>query len=172
MPFFSRNQMNRNAAILLLPNELVEKETKRKFGNSEFSDKPTNYYNLDVIISVGYRVKSPQGTKFRIWANKILKDFLIKGYAINEQRLQGKNEQFAQLKHAVKLLDNVLHAQPLTSNEATGLLEIITDYNLLYFVIKNHSCEKDDSFQGSLAAIYQTFGGQYLYPSVEEKAAK
>ncbi len=56
----------------------------RKFGNSEFSMKPTNYYNLDVIISVGYRVKSRQGTMFRIWATQRLRDYIIRGYALNE----------------------------------------------------------------------------------------
>lgn len=73
-----------------------------EFGNSEFPDKPTFYYNLDVIISVGYRVKSPRGTQFRIWANTVLKDYLINGYAINEKRFKEQSEQLEQLKQTVR----------------------------------------------------------------------
>ena len=63
----------------------------RKFGNSEFSTKPTNYYNLDMIIAIGYRVKSNRGTQFRIWANQILKEYLIKGYNLNVERFKNNN---------------------------------------------------------------------------------
>ena len=59
----------------------------RKIGNSDFSTKPTNFYNLDVIISVGYRVKSLQGTQFRWWANQVLKDYMLKGYAVNQRKI-------------------------------------------------------------------------------------
>jgi prophage maintenance system killer protein len=82
-------------------------------------------YNLDVIISVGYRVKSKRGTQFRIWANHILKEYLIKGYAINERmRLQ----QYNDLKQTIKLLSNVVQHKELSNDEATGLLRVITDY--------------------------------------------
>jgi prophage maintenance system killer protein len=174
------------------------------------SDKPVTLFNLDVIISVGYRVKSPRGTQFRIWANKILKDYLVKGYTVNEKLLKEKAEQLEQLKQTVKLLENVLESQALSSDEASGLLKVITDYTYALDVLDKYDHqvleieattpkelfqinyqeamlaihnlrekfggsalfgnEKDESFQGSLAAIYQTFGGQYLYPSVEEKA--
>lgn len=83
------------------------------------------YFNLDVIISVGYRVKSQRGTQFRIWANKILKDYLIKGYAINQQ---AKAEQLEDLKSTVRLLSNVIEHKQLTLDEANGLLRVITDY--------------------------------------------
>ena len=71
--------------------ELTEEKSMRKFGNSEFSMKPTNFYNLDVIISVGYRVKSRQGTMFRIWATQRLRDYIIRGYALNEERFKKGN---------------------------------------------------------------------------------
>lgn len=175
------------------------------------SDRPVSFYDLDVIISVGYRVKSQRGTQFRKWANKILKEYLVKGYAINEKRLKEQGAQLENLKQTVKLLGNVLETQGLTSDEATGLLKVITDYTYAlevldqydHQVLEIHATtgkelfhitygeaisainglrdkfggsnlfgnEKDDSFQGSLAAIYQTFGGEFLYPSVEEKAA-
>lgn len=89
----------------------------------------TNHYSLDVIISVGYRVKSKRGTQFRIWANNVLKDHLLKGYSINEQKLKEQTEQFNSLKQTVQLLDNVLKNKELTSDEATGLLKVVTDYS-------------------------------------------
>src|ERR1700748_3747578 len=87
------------------------------------------YYNLDVVISVGYRVNSKRGTQFRIWANKVLKEYLVKGYAINEQKLKQQTEQFSSLRQTVTLLGNVLKNKELTSDEATGLLKVVTDYS-------------------------------------------
>lgn len=175
------------------------------------SDKPISIYNLDIIISVGYRVKSQRGTQFRRWANTILKNYLVKGYSINEKRLKEQGEQLEQLKQTVRLLGNILETQTLTTDEVAGLLRVITDYTYALDVLDQYdhqileikettnkelflltysdaikailslrdkfggsslfANEKDDSFQGSISAIYQTFGGQYLYPSVEEKAA-
>ena len=90
----------------------------------------TKYYSLDTIISVGYRVKSQRGTQFRIWANKVLKDYLVQGYALNEQKLKEKTVQFNSLKQTVALLGNVLqNKEELTSDEATGLLKVVTDYS-------------------------------------------
>ena len=88
-----------------------------------------DYFNLDAVISVGYRVNSKRGTQFRIWANKVLKEYLVKGYAINEQRLKEQNDQFSSLKQTVSLLGNVLKNKELTSDEATGLLKVVTDYS-------------------------------------------
>ena len=83
------------------------------------------YYNLDMIISVGYRVNSKRGTQFRIWANKILKDYLIKGYAINQIKL----ERYQELKDMVHILGNTLKNQEqLTSDQSKGLLAVVTDY--------------------------------------------
>jgi len=86
------------------------------------------YFNLDVIISVGYRVKSQRGTQFRIWANKILKEYLIKGFSINEKRLVRENEQLKELQESVKLLGSILEQKELNSGESVGLLKIISDY--------------------------------------------
>ena len=85
----------------------------------------TKFYNLDAILSVGYRVNSVNATKFRIWANKVLKEYIFRGYVINQQ---AKVEQLEDLKQTVKLLSNVLNTQSLTADEATGLLKVITDY--------------------------------------------
>ena len=167
-----------------------------------------NIYNLDVIISVGYRVKSPRGTQFRIWANKVLKEYLIKGYAVNNQ---AKAEQLEELKKTVRLLSHVLAAKEVTKSEAVGLLRVITDYTYGLDTLDRYDYqqlevsattaeepfratyenamaalqvlrdkfggsalfarEKDESFKSTMGAIYQTFGGRDLYPSVEEKAA-
>ena len=205
-----RSVITRHINNVFKENELDKKSNVQNLHIAN-SDKPVSFYSLDVIISVGNRVKSQNGIRFRIWANQVLKDYLVKGYAINEQRLKEQKEQLEQLKQTVKLLGNVLEAQPLSSDEATGLLKIITDYTYaldvldqydhqtlelgattskeLYHITYEEAIrviqglrdkfggsslfgnEKDESFRGSLAAVYQTFNGQYLYPSVEEKAA-
>ncbi len=196
--------------------ELHEKATTEVFsvvqqeGNRKVK-RDVKFYNLDVILSVGYRVSSKRGTAFRIWANLVLKDYLIKGYSLNEKKLREKTEQYEGLKKAVALITNVTAAQAISGDEAAGLLKVLTDYTYALDVLDRYDHqvleieatsprelfqltypaamaaihglknkfggstlfgnEKDDSFQGSLAAIYQTFGGTDLYPSVEEKAA-
>lgn len=108
--------------------ELERDITCAKFAHmGSYSDQQyeTAVYNLDVIISVGYRVKSQRGTQFRVWANKVLKEYLIKGYAINQQV---KIEQLEDLKNTVRLLSNVIEHKQLTLDEANGLLRVITDY--------------------------------------------
>ncbi len=101
----------------------VQKEGEREIVRN------IEYYNLDVIISVGYRIKSKRGTQFRIWANQILKDYLIKGYVINQKRLESQIEQFNELKKTIKLLGNTLKHNELTDEESRGLLKIISDYS-------------------------------------------
>ena len=166
------------------------------------------FYNLDVIISVGYRVKSLRGTQFRIWANRVLKEYLIKGYAINRN---AKQEQLDELKRTISVMSNVLAAKSVTKDEAVGLLKVISDYAYGLDTLDRYDYqqleiadttpeekfratydnamqalqmlkeqfgaselfarEKDSSFRSTMGAIYQTFGGKDLYPSVEEKAA-
>ena len=196
--------------------ELEEISTCAKFAQVQNEGIRTvkreiTHYNLDLIISVGYRVNSKQGTQFRIWANQILKEYLINGYAINEKKISEQQEQLKNLKKTVTLLSNVLESKELTSDEATGLLKVVTDYAYALDILDKYDHqqltiegttlqelfvidypeamqaiydlkekfggsslfgnEKDDSFKGSIATIYQTFGGIDLYPSVEEKAA-
>jgi death-on-curing family protein len=101
----------------------VQNEGKRKIV------RDIEYFNLDIIISVGYRIKSKRGTQFRIWANQVIKDYLIKGYAINQQRLQKQVEQLNELKETIKILGNALEYKELSSDESKGLLKIISDYS-------------------------------------------
>lgn len=113
--------------------ELQETSTTEEFSVVQIEGKrkvnrKLKHYNLDAIISVGYRVNSKRGVQFRIWANKILKDYLIKGYSINEERLVQQNEQLKELQESVKILGNVLNYKELSGNESVGLLKIITEY--------------------------------------------
>ena len=100
----SKSTINEHIKNVYDENELVEYDTMRKFGNSEFSTKPTNYYNLDVIISVGYRVKSQQGTQFRIWATQRLREYIIKGFALNDERFKTGNSMnyFGELQERIR----------------------------------------------------------------------
>lgn len=181
-----------------------------KFATTALDGKvyQVEYYSIEMVTSVGYRVKSQRGTQFRIWANKVLKDYLIKGYAINQQ---AKADQLEDLKNTVRLLSNVIEHKQLTLDEANGLLRVITDYTYgldtldkydfqqlevtsttptkrfratyeeameaIRFLQKKFGSsglfgnEKDQSFKSSINTIYQTFGGDELYPSIEEKAA-
>ena len=166
-------------------------------------------YNLDVIISVGYRVKSKRGTAFRIWARNIIKDYLVKGYAVNDRI---RKDQIGELRQLVGMLGRTIQNQPLLSNDETNaLFEVVTNYTYALDTLDNYDYErltidkttkeepfhatyenamdainglrkkfggsalfgneKDDSFKSSIGQIYQTFGGEELYPSVEEKAA-
>ncbi|MES2628017.1 MAG: RhuM family protein [Bacteroidota bacterium] len=88
----------------------------------------TTFYNLDVVISVGYRVKSKQGTQFRQWASQRLKDYLVKGFVLNEQKLRSAEQQLVSLKEGIRLLENVVQRKELSSDEATGLLKIVSEY--------------------------------------------
>ena len=182
----------------------------KKYGRREDYSQlaETTFYNLDVIISVGYRVKSIKGTKFRIWASALIKQYLIKGYAIDQRRL----DHYDELKDVVRLMSRALTLQDKVSEgEYSGLFNVITDYVYALDTLDRYDYqtlgiekttkdemfhvnyenamdainalkgkfgesqwfanEKDDSFKSSIGQIYQTFGGEDLYPSVEEKAA-
>ena len=106
--------------------ELEEKSNMHFLHNTQYKYRPTKIYSLDVIISVGYRVKSKRGTAFRIWARKILKDYLVKGYAINEHM---RKEQVGELRQLVGVLGRTIQGQPLLSNDEThALFDVVTDY--------------------------------------------
>lgn len=100
----SRSTINEHILNIYKENELSQDDSMRKIGNSDFSTKPTNFYNLDVIISVGYRVKSIQGTKFRQWATARLKEYIIKGFAMNDELLKngGKSNYFEELLSRIR----------------------------------------------------------------------
>ena len=115
---------------------VVQKEGKRQVKRNIL------YYNLDAIISVGYRVNSKRGTQFRIWANKILKDYLVKGYTINEKRLQEKVEQFEELKKIVHLQEKVISEYQLDTDETKGLIKVINDYTLALEMLDDYDFQR------------------------------
>lgn len=126
---FQRDQsvISRHIRNVFNENELDENSNMQKMHIAN-SDKPVSYYNLDVIISVGYRVKSKQGTQFRQWATQRLKDYLVKGYALNEKRLKELHYKYSDLQQAIKLAANAGNIESLSSTEATGILKVIEQY--------------------------------------------
>lgn len=212
-----RTTINRHISNIFKEGELDEflvcaknAHTKNYGRRSGFTQiKEITLYNLDVIISVGYRVKSVQGTRFRQWATSVLKQYLIKGYAINQQI---KLDRYNELKNVVRLMSRAVGLQDkVTTDEYSGLFNVISDYVYALDTLDQYDYqslsiskttkdesfratydnameainalkekfggskwfanEKDDSFKSSIGQIYQTFGGEELYPSVEEKAA-
>ncbi|MBP5287931.1 MAG: virulence RhuM family protein [Elusimicrobiales bacterium] len=195
--------------------ELEQSSTVRKFrtvrkeGNRQVS-RELEFYNLDLILSVGYRIKSKTATQFRKWATSVLRDYITKGYAVNEARLKEQQKQISALKKAISLVERSLTNQAGTLEEAKNIakllegfsagLDLLDDYDHktldkkgltqkkvavieekeFLSVIDQMKSEftsdvfampKDSSFSSSVRQIYQSFGGQELYPSLEEKAA-
>jgi len=186
---------------------ILEHTTKHGAIQGKTQSVKTKYYNLDAIISIGYRVNSSKATQFRQWATQRLKDFLVKGYAINQKRLD-------ELRQTVQLIQKSI-GEDTNLREAKGLLEIIGQYTQSFVLLSQYDSnsikaqklnenityeisyeqaksaiaelkrlliekkeatelfgnEKDNSFEGTLQSVVQTFGGQYLYPSIEEQAA-
>ncbi len=101
-----------------------------------------DYYNLDVIISVGYRIKSQRGTQFRIWANQIIKEYLIKGYSLNEQRLTQQNVHLKELQETIKILGQVINYEVLTNDESIGLMKIVSDYAYALDILDQYDYQK------------------------------
>lgn len=119
----AKSTINEHIKNVYKNGELIENETMVKFGNPEFSEKPTNYYNLDMIISVGYRVNSKQGIVFRKWATQVLKEHLMKGYTVNSKRLE-------YLEKTVKLIDIAGRIdRELNNNEAREIIKVINNYS-------------------------------------------
>ena len=207
---FDREESNiRRHVINVFKEGELKKENNVHFLHVNGVKKPVPFYNLDVIISVGYRVKSQRGVQFRQWANRVLKQYLIKGYAINERL---RREQICELRQLVQVVGRTLqHREQENTIETQDLLDVVVDYTYALDTLDNYDYErltidqttkvasfhatyenameqiqrlrdkfgasvlfgneKDDSFKSSIGQIYQTFGGEELYPSVEEKAA-
>jgi len=175
-------------------NATVQKEGNRKI------TREIEFYNLDIVLAVGYRVSSAKGTQFRIWANKVLKEHLLKGYSINEKRLEqlqktiqlvkrtskltsdteGLLDILADYSNALDILDKFDH-QTLSKNNVNNVISYKIEYKEAKDAIEKLKVkfggsdlfgnEKDQSFKSSIATIDQTFDGKELYPSIEEKAA-
>ncbi len=140
---FQRDQsvISRNINNVFKEGEL-DKESNMHFLHIPNSDKPVAFYNLDVIISVGYRVKSKIATQFRIWATNVLKKHLVKGYTINEKRLKTQAHKYRELQNSVKLLENVLALDKITQEQARGIIEVVTDYAYALDVLDRYDFKK------------------------------
>ena len=141
--------------------ELEEKSTVKEYLTVQNEGKRSvrrmvKYYNLDVIISVGYRVKSQRGTQFRIWANRVLKDYLVKGYAVNERI---HKEQIGELRQLVGMLGRTIQNQPLLSTDETNaLFNVVTDYTYALDTLDNYDYQRltinDTTAEGGFQATY------------------
>ena len=200
-----------------LREELADEVVVAKFANTtkhgamegKTQTHEKEYFNLEMVTSVGYRVKSKRGVQFRKWANRILKDYLVKGYVINDRI---RKEQIGELRQMVQVIGRTLQHQELSDTvETQDLLNVVVDYTYALDTLDDYDYErlsidkttkhepfhatyenameaisglrdkfggsalfgneKDESFKSSIGQIYQTFGGEELYPSVEEKAA-
>ncbi len=206
---FQRDQsvISRHLRNVFAEGELEEISNMQKMHIAN-SDKPAAFYSLDAIISVGYRVNSKRGTQFRQWATQRLKDHLVKGYTINQKRLD-------QLQQTVRLIQEGSQTESISLPEAKGLLEIITNYTQSFVLLNQFDSntlstgklnedityelqydeamaaivelkgrlikakeasdlfgnQKDDSFAGVLGNVVQSFGGEYVYKSIEAQAA-
>jgi death-on-curing family protein len=130
----NRTSINRHISNIYKSQELNEDSTCAKIAQvqNEGGRKVTRsikYYNLDLIIAVGYRVNSRRGTEFRKWANEILKDYLVKGYIVNQRRLEKQIEQLSELQETVRILSSAVYHRELSTDESKGLLKIISDYS-------------------------------------------
>ncbi|OGL39146.1 MAG: hypothetical protein A3C43_04250 [Candidatus Schekmanbacteria bacterium RIFCSPHIGHO2_02_FULL_38_11] len=216
---FSRDKsvISRHIKNVFYEKELNKKSVVANFATTASDGKTyhVDYYNLDVIISIGYRVKSQRGVQFRIWATKILKDYLVKGYTLNQKRIaELKGKEFKEFEEAVFLIKKIIETKQLSSSESTGLLHVITDYANTWLLLQKYDedkleisrktkslfvfeydeavqainelkhnliskkeagnlfgIERSDGLKSILGSISQTFGGEELYPSIEEKAA-
>lgn len=212
VPAISKHVKNIYAVRELTPAATVSKmKTVRAEGPRRVS-RNVDYYSLDMIISVGYRVNSPKATRFRIWATQTLKDHMVRGYTLNERRLR---ERHIDMEQAVQLLSRSLTQHNLVTAEGRGVLDVITGYAKSWLLLQQYDenrlgipeprhpakaslsyeqtreaiatlkarlmergqasalfgQERGEQLAGILGSIEQSFGGQFLYPSIEEKAA-
>jgi len=206
-----RSVISKHLRNVFKEGELDEESVRAKFARTAPDGKTyqTQFYNLDAILSVGYRVNSKQGTRFRQWATRVLHDHVVKGYTVNEQRFRDQAEKLTEMRQTVELLARTLASQELVSDTGKDVLRVITDYAYALTLLDRYDhgtlaieettrktgyiityaeaneiipamkgefnglfgIEKDQGFKSALGNIYQTFGGNELYPSIEEKAA-
>jgi len=213
IPAISKHIKNIYSSEELSPGATVSKmETVQKEGSREVR-REQEFFNLDMIIAVGYRVNSKRATQFRIWATGILKEYIIEGYALNKERLQ--HQKLEELTQTIQLIKQGLNSEALSMAEAKGFVEIVSDYAKSWALLQGYDeqslqvitehteqkfildydealeaiaelkrsliakgeatelfgQEKAGEFKGNLLNIYQSFGGEELLPSVEQKAA-
>ncbi len=207
-----RTVITRHINKILKDNEVDEKSNVQKMHIAN-SDKPVKFYSLDIVLAVGYRTNSAKAIKFRQWATKVLKQYLMNGYVLNKEKLQQK--KLEELDQTIRLIKQGLENQELNTTEAKGFVEIISNYAKSWALLQGYDDqslqdvvehkeskfildydeakeaiaelkrvlikkgeatqlfgqEKAGEFKGNLLNIYQSFGGEDLLPSTEQKAA-
>ena len=163
----------------------LEKSNMQILHNTQFKYRPTAVYNLDVIISVGYRVRSKRGIEFRRWANKILKDYLIKGYAINEKI---RREQLSDLRQLVQIVGRTVQSKAVESEDETqAIFDVVLDYTYALDTLDNYDYERltvkettpEERFHATyenamqtIAALREKFGGSTLFGNEKDDSFK
>lgn len=175
----------RHIANVFKDGELEKESNMQILHNTLSKYKPTAIYNIDVIISVGYRVKSKRGTAFRIWARKVLKDYLVKGYAVNERI---RKEQIGELRQLVGMLGRTIQSQSvLSTDETSALFEVVTDYTYALDTLDNYDYQrltiekttKEEPFHATyenameeINQLREKFGGSVLFGNEKDDSFK
>ena len=136
-----RSVITKHLRNIFVEGELEEKSNVQNLHIAGF-DKPVKLYNLDVIISVGYRVKSIAGTRFRQWATQRLREYLVQGYSLNQQRLEAQQEKLAELKQAIALSARLIHNKNLSTSESQGILAILEKYSHALTVLDDYDHQR------------------------------
>ncbi|MCA8829666.1 virulence protein RhuM/Fic/DOC family protein [Hymenobacter pini] len=172
-----RSVITKHLRTVFQTGELDEESNVQKM-HIAFSDKPVTYYNLDVIISVGYRVNSRQGTQFRQWATQVLRQYLVQGFVLNEKRLRENARQLTELKRLLRLQGELLENQELTPDQTTALLRVLSDYARALDVLDQYDHQRlritatspdtpfELTYEAALQAVdglRQQFGGSVLF---------
>lgn len=164
-----RTSINRHIGNIYRTNELTYDSTcaeiaqVQKEGKRQVSRK-VKYYNLDMIISLGYRVNSKRGIEFRMWANKVLREYLVKGYSVNQSLLEKKNENLKELQEAIRIIRDSVSTKELTNEESRGLLSIVADYSYALDIL--------DQYDYQTLKISDTTLGETYHLSYEEAIEK
>ena len=167
----AKSTINEHIKNVYKEGELIEKETMTKFGNSEFADKPTNYYNLDMIISVGYRVKSQNGILFRKQTTSVLKDYMLKGYAVNQKRLEYLEKTIILDDYDHRTLKKI---EGNIDDRKIEYQECINIINKLRFNEESSlfAVERDKGLESIIGNIYQSFARTGYLQKYRRKRSK
>ena len=140
---FGRNQsvISRHISNALSEGEIIEKSNMQKMHIAN-SDRPIVFYDLDVVISVGYRIKSERGVQFRRWATQRLREYLVQGYSLNQQRLEAQQEKLVELKQAIALSARLIHNKSLSTSESQGILAILEKYSHALTVLDDYDHQR------------------------------
>jgi len=176
---YKEKELDRNSTVAKFATVQIE-------GNREIK-RVLEYYNLDVIISVGYRVKSKRGTQFRIWASSVLKDYLVKGYALNEKKLKEQTEKIKELEKTLEIFSNVVEQYQLNKDEFSGILKVVSDYTRALDILDDYDHQRlkidktnhdekfkieYDSAKKVIKKLKEKFGGSSLFGKEKDQSFK